>query len=1667
MFRRFTYYLISLIALIMLSACSEEPQAVKKIETEASGITTTETENDDSVPATSAYESKLPFKLQDISEQMFGDINAIALKFSQPLKSDQAFSTLVHTQPLLPDPVLSNDGRTLYLTGIEPEQSYQVRVEHQILGIQGQWLPESTEKTIKTRAMNAALSFEVDGAVMVPGKVDALPVMSVNVPEADLELYRVKPESMPHFFSEYDYLKQSWYAAENLEQHLEHVYSMKLQLGENRNQRYKTNIPLQNIPALKQQGIYLAMIRQAGRMKFQDSTWFTLSSIGLQIREFSQQLYFISQDIATGKALPNTEIRLLGYNGELIDSGMTDASGLWSRHKQWPEDKQPQLILAMNNGQVTALQYHNGWVDLSAFELDKTPYQSVEHLILTPRNIYRPGELLSAGVLKRAHDGRLAGGDVKLRIYQPNGDIVTEQTLSDAAIAGYYPLQYQLADNAPSGTWQLAVFSPESEKETQWFDFLVEDFLPEKLRLEVEGGLDNTALFTRQQLPALKVTGEYLYGAPAAGNKLNATVQISAWHQPLANQPGYFFGQPDNAVSDTIYPDSVHLNDDGQTELTLTNRQYPWSKASTPLKLTYSLSLFEQGGRAINRETSALYWPAASFVGVKPGFENHISGKNSEVFFDLIRANAQGEPLNSGEVQLELHRIEENYFWSYTRERGWFHEVERKEYPIAEQRAVLTSDGPLRVLLPVEWGKYRLELVDLTSGTRTIYPFQAGESWFNEWMASDQLARPDRVSLALDKAAYQPGDEVTVRLNAPTEGRALILLETDRILFSEEVLLIDKKATFSFRVPDSLNRHDAYISAFVIAPTDDNDKFRKRSAGFAHLPLDRSARQLQIVMDLPERLLPESENTVQVEVTDAAGQAFTGEAWVSLAIVDSGILSVTGYTMPDPFEFFYSARGYGANWRDMYADVAEQTLYKAAGVRWGGDGLLARGGQRPDVDIKLLSLFHKPVKVVNGIANLNFDLPVFDGEVTLMATAFAGSSFGSEQQAVKVVSPVVADLARPRFLSKGDQSQLTFELTNTSEKALQIDVALSISGAISEQGISESGLSEDGISERSNPEATSEATLTAKEEILSIHLMPGKRHIMPVPVTADSLGQGTIHADITLVDPASSDPELTKKQLQRSWSVSVRSAVPAVYHSVTQALEKGQSLAFPPDQLAGFQPESVQAQLRVSNVLGLDKKRHLDFLQDYPYACLEQTTSKASALLYQDDYTGFKAAMTRLAELQHENGGFGLWYNQSPEERWLTVHVTDLMLRLKQEGYLLPDGLLEMALSRVESYAYDYHSARRNAYYEAAYRLYAAYVLAKEGRISLGKVRGLIKDHLRYGNGALAGVLSGYALIYTGQQAEGIELIARAMPQKREHYSGDYGSVIRDDALMMALILEEGAIRHISHDDRAALEKKLQQLVIQVQQSHYLSTQEHSALLRLAVQLDQRSAKAWQGTLAQSGEETLLEAKKKLIVALDRTLLADTRFIYGDKGKSETGKGKSETGVLYATYDWTALPAGQPEDFDLGISVRANYFKVENNEALPLTDKDVLRPGDLVLTHVNLRSQKDLADVLLSALLPAGLELENQQLKHAIKLEGITLDGQVIQTQAALEYEAYLDDRYAAALELYKGVEADLYYLSRVVTPGQYQVPPVLAESMYQPEIRGQGIAVPVITVQP
>ena len=136
--------------------------------------------------------------------------------------------------------------------------------------------------------------------------------------------------------------------------------------------------------------------------------------------------------------------------------------------------------------------------------------------------------------------------------------------------------------------------------------------------------------------------------------------------------------------------------------------------------------------------------------------------------------------------------------------------------------------------------------------------------------------------------------------------------------------------------------------------------------------------------------------------------------------------------------------------------------------------------------------------------------------------------------------------------------------------------------------------------------------------------------------------------------------------------------------------------------------------------------------------------------------------------------------------------------------------------------------------------------------------------------------------------------------------------------------------------------------------------------------------------------------------------------------------------------------------FDLkGKEVKGRDFKV----------------GDLLLVHLTIKSDRNLPDALFVDLLPAGFEIENPNLKHSLKLddsdlEQVKINGQPVwrlKERTQFLHEEFRSDRYVAAISVYPKTTYHLFYMVRVVTPGRFQVPPPLAESMYRPEIRGVG----------
>ena len=178
---------------------------------------------------------------------------------------------------------------------------------------------------------------------------------------------------------------------------------------------------------------------------------------------------------------------------------------------------------------------------------------------------------------------------------------------------------------------------------------------------------------------------------------------------------------------------------------------------------------------------------------------------------------------------------------------------------------------------------------------------------------------------------------------------------------------------------------------------------------------------------------------------------------------------------------------------------------------------------------------------------------------------------------------------------------------------------------------------------------------------------------------------------------------------------------------------------------------------------------------------------------------------------------------------------------------------------------------------------------------------------------------------------------------------------------------------------------------------------------------------------------------------------------------------------LYATLTYQGHSATAPDKSMSGdVSVSRRYWSMEG-ERLDMDGPLAMGTGDMMIVELLVYSKKYRPDLLLVDLLPAGLEIENQNLADSTKLGDIVIDGEKIGQRlrsAGVVHEEFRDDRYVAALRTGGGGRwgtrpARMYYIARAVTPGTYNVPNPLLEDMYDPEARAIGSTIPELVIQP
>jgi len=1490
--------------------------------------------------------------------------------------------------------------KDLCLGGLAHGQSYAVTLRAGLPAADGATLGASVQQQIYVPDRPAALAFQQRGYVLPGAFAKGLPLTHVNVTRADLTLLRVNDRNLIAQLRDRrigDSFNK-WQLDSFTDEQAPVVWSGEVDLQAPRNETVTTLLPFAAEAGPLQAGVYIAIARsdavEAEEWQPYATQWFVVSDIGLSSFEGDGGMTVQALSLATAKPLDGTAVSLLALDNAVIAEARTDADGFASFPGGLLHGRgaaAPAAVVAQGAaGDFVFLDLTRGGVDLLARggEGRATP-GALDAFLYTERGIYRPGEdgHLTA-LLRNRKAAAVADLPLVVSLRRPDGQEFLKRTLEGADGAG--TATFALPTSAPGGTWSLVATAGEKGPKVGEATFLVADFVPPQLEVAVTSPDEAATLDTPIQVG---VQADFLYGAPGSNLPGEATLRLQSAQTPFPAYEGWSFGLVQEPFLPVLRePVRFTTDSEGKASLQVSPDQRP--DTTQPLEAQVTASVFDLAGRAVSSTLTLPVRGQDFLIGIRPGFDGPLP-EGATASFDVVALSSAGERVARKDLRWELFVEDWDYAW-YRGGGNWQAEPVIRSRRIDGGPLSVDGDKPATVQVPVGWNRYRFEVFAADGPVASSVRFQGG--WWADAGADQQ---PDELTISLDKESYQPGDTAKVFVKPPYPAEVLLMTAGDEILGRQRVHLPAEGGTIAVPVAaDWPGGIHLLVNAYA-TKADTGGPLPRRATGVAWLPLDRSAQRLDVSLDAPEQVRPDRAVTVGVTVS---GMTEGEDVHLTLAAVDDGVLQLTDYVAPSPLDYYLGRRQIGVRQYDVYGQLIDPTGDVVGVLRSGGDsGMGMALDNLPPRNTKVVALFSGIVQVGgDGKASVTFDLPDFDGRLRLMAVAWSPRRLGSAQKTMLVRSPVIAQLTLPRFLAPGDQAQSILSLRNLDAPAGDYRVALEVEGPVSFD----------------------------RDAVALAGLGPNEERRETLTLTAEEVGEASIRLRLSGPDGFA---------LERTRTIAVRPASPPERKQLLARLEPGQSSTVTADVYAGLRPETVKATLTVSVLPALDLPNLLRALSDYPYGCVEQTTSKGLPLLYAADVAASiglgtpadlhdraQQAVFRVVAQQRPDGSFGLWGPRSDQDLWLSAYVGDFLLRAGRQGFLVPQSALDQLLSWLDGQVRD---PARDAEGEAG-QAYAHYVLAVAGADNLSDLRYFYETRQNRLPSLLARVQVAAALARQGDRARAEAAVADLPSQPVDRHVGtlaDYGSRLRDLAASLTLLAENDLVPVRRQVDL------LQIVAAQADRERYLSTQEMAWLVlaaqsmlrpggEAAVSIDGRTAAMTQGTVRQS-----LRIRQPPPLARVENI---------------------GTQPLYQQVSVGGVPSEPSPAQRNGFTVRRYFYNFDGSDL----GLDTIRQNDRFLMLLEARIDDGLDHrALLTQLLPAGWELEDLRLAEDVDLEAFPWLGRLSGT----EQVEFRDDRYVAAADI-RGrgpQQVRVAFVVRAVTPGRFALPGAAVEDMYRPSL--------------
>ena len=1334
------------------------------------------------------------------------------------------------------------------------------------------------------------------------------------------------------------------------------------------------------------------------------------SNLGMIVKRNSlNKLWIAVNNILDTKPVAKAQVTIYNFQLQPIGKGETNGEGL----VEITPKGVPFIAVAEADKQKAYVRVVDGEEQsVSRFDVEgKDIQKGLKGFVYGERGVWRPGDTLHISFMLEDREKRIPDKHpVALEIYNPRGQFYTKM-ISTQGTNGFYTFAVPTQADDPTGLWNAYV----KVGGTAFHKGLrIETIKPNRLKITL-------ALPTILQASSKDVyaplTSSWLTGATASRLKAKVEMSLSKVNTQFKNYGQYLFNNPATDFT-TVRADVFNGVLDGEGRAGV-NIQLPVATgAPGMLNATLTTRVFEPGGDASIYSQTVPFSPFTSYVGINL---NQPKGKYIETdkdhVFDIVTVNDQGQPVNRSNLEYKIYRISWSWWWENGEESFGTYINNSSITPVASGNLQTTggkTSFKFRINYP-DWGRYLVYVKDRESGHAT-----GGTVYIDwpDWRGRSNKTDPSGIKMlafSLDKDSYEIGETATAIIPAAAGGRALVSLENGSTVLQQQWLEVsdqgDTKLTFKI-TPEMAPNVYLHISLLQPHAQTVND-LPIRMYGIAPVFVTNRQTILQPQIKMPEVLRPETD--FNVTVSEKSGKPMT----YTLAIVDDGLLDLTNFKTPDPWNEFYAREALGIRTWDMYDDVLG-----ASGGRYsslfstGGDASLKPADAKAN-RFKPVVKFIGPFYLAKGKQQTHtLKLPMYVGSVRAMVVAGQDGAYGNAEKTAFVRTPLMLLSTLPRVLSTQEEITVPVNVFAMENQVKNVTVSLEASGA----GVQITG--------------NRQQSLTFDQ--------PGDQLAYFTLKTGSKTGKATIHLT------ASGNGQQTKETIE----IEVRNPNPVVTLRNSQWIEAGQEaeLSY---TLAGSSSANNQVQLEVSRIPSVDISRRFDFLYNYQHHCTEQLTSKALPLLFVSQFkavdeqeaekikTNVQEAIRQIYARQLPNGGFVYWPGNAVADEWITSY-TGMFLTLAQEkGYAVHPNVLNkwkrFQRAAAQNWRMPQEASNWQIWQSELQQAFRLYTLALAGAPEYGAMNRM-KEQPGLSIQAKWRLAAAYAL--TGKMKPAGELVYNAETTVIPYSSMNliYGSSDRDEAMILETLI-------LMKRDRDALQqaKKVSQ---NLAQENWFSTQSTAfalmAMGRLAEQLSGTLDFTWNWNGKQQ------PAVKSAKAVFEKEIATSPKS--GTVSVKNKGKGALSVDLITRTQLLNdTLPA-------IADNIRLDV-KYTDMAGSPISVEDIRQGTDFMsaVTLSNISGTSDYSNLALTHIIPSGWEIYNERMIVPEASSSNSNEANTPESSAdKYTYKDIRDDRVLTYFDLRRGESKTFTVRLQATYAGNFILPAIQCEAMYDAVVQAR-----------